>query len=198
MSEKIIAIHQRDKDRYGCPKCGCDTAILGNMYGGGAAPVTCEECKTFYVIVADDLDKSPIGFGNSSTGETVYPEVLKDHPRKGIPWHPYEWPDPRPEGEGEFCTPRGVGYDLACFVKSKKAGERLLELVKEVLLEKEPASWLDWREHEPKWIQFKFQKEEFDLERLDKELRENNNIVTKDILIKCVAPEKKKHALGYA
>jgi hypothetical protein len=184
---KIIAISQRDKDRYGCPNCGCDVSICNNFYGMGALPVTCEECHTKYVILADDLDKSPIGFGTAD-GKTYYPEVV-EHPRKGIPWHPYEWPDPRPDGEGEFCRPRGIGYDLACFVKSKKAGERLLDMVKEVLGNEEPKSWLDYRPREPKWIQFKFQKEEFDLEKLEKQLTDNNRIVTIGILNDCAIKE---------
>ena len=73
---------------------------------------------------------------------------------------------------------------MSGFVKSKQAGERLLEIVKEVLGKEEPASWLDWREYEPTWIQFKFQKEEFDLEKLEK-MAINNRILNKEILIAC-------------
>ena len=54
------------------------------------------------------------------------------HPRIGIPsWH---WmpKDERPE-EGEYWNSRGVGYDLSGFVKTKKAGERILAMVHEVL-----------------------------------------------------------------
>ena len=72
------------------------------------------------------------------------------------------------------------------FVKSKPAGERLLRMVKCVLENDEPKSWLDYREHEPDWIQFKFQKEEFDLEKLDDLARKNNDIITIDILKQCV------------
>ena len=111
------------------------------------------------------------------------PELQK-HPRKGIPWHPYDFPDPRPE-YGEYWSPRGIGYDLSGFVQSKKAGERLLEMVKEVLNKEKPDSWLDWRESEPKWIQFKFQKNEFDLEKLDRLVVENGRIITKEILLAC-------------
>lgn len=53
---------------------------------------------------------------------------------------------------------------------SKLAGERLTRLVKYVLNTDEPH--LDYREFEPNWIQFKFQKEEFNLELLDKLARE--------------------------
>ena len=54
-------------------------------------------------------------------------------------------------------------YDLSGFVKSKQAGERLLEIVKKVLDNSEPKSWLDYRPSEPEWIQFKFNGEEFNL-----------------------------------
>lgn len=41
----------------------------------------------------------------------------------------------------------------------------------------------DWR---PNWIQFKFQKEEFNLELLDKLARANDNIVNEAILRQCM------------
>ena len=78
-----------------------------------------------------------------------------------------------------------IGYDLSGFVKSKPAGERLLELTKEVLGKEKPDSWLDWREDEPEWIQFKFQKNEFDLEKLRNAVIENDFIISKEILMKC-------------
>lgn len=181
---KMIAISERDKDKYGCPYCGCDLAILGNFYGRGAAPVKCEECGKDYVILANGMDECPYKIGNGD-GNIQQPKLQK-HPREGTPWHPYEWPDPRPEdGEGEFCNPRGIGYDMACFVKSKKAGERLKEMVLEVLGKDESTSWLDYRKHEPKWIQFKFQKEEFDLQKLEKAILDNDKVVTKQILMDC-------------
>lgn len=58
-------------------------------------------------------------------------------------------------------------------------------MVKEVLGVEEPKTWLDYREFEPKWIQFKFQSEEFDLEKLEKMAKENNDVMTKEILIVC-------------
>lgn len=97
----------------------------------------------------------------------------------------FEGEDKRPEGGGEYWHSRGIGYDLAGFVVSKEAGERLLTLVKGVLNNDKPKSWLDWRKSQPNWIQFKFQKEEFDLEKLNKLARENNHILTYDILSEC-------------
>lgn len=93
----------------------------------------------------------------------------------------YVAPDKRPE-EGEYWNSRGIGYDLSGFVVSKVAGERLLRMVKLVLETDEPKSWLDYRKNEPNWIQFKFQKEEFDLEKLQSLAKANNNIITIDIL----------------
>lgn len=68
---------------------------------------------------------------------------------------------------------------------SKLAGERLLRLVKYVLDTDNPKSFLDYREYEPNWIQFKFQREEFNLELLDKLAKENDNILNEAILRQC-------------
>ena len=103
----------------------------------------------------------------------------------------YVAPDSKPE-VGEYWNSRGVGYDLSGFVVSKLAGERLTRLVKYVLNTDEPLSYLDYREYEPNWIQFKFQKEEFNLELLDKLARENNDIVDEAILRQCMINDTKE------
>lgn len=184
----MIAISWSDYMKYGCPSCGCDSASGGNFSGHGTSEGTCRECGTNFVLLADGQRKSGIGFGTGKkdeNGKTIfeYPE-LQVHPRKGIPWHKWVQPDPRPE-YGEYWNPRGIGYDLSGFVKSKQAGERLLTMVKEVLGKENPSTWLDWREYEPTWIQFKFQKEEFDLEKLEKMAIENDRILTREILVEC-------------
>lgn len=97
----------------------------------------------------------------------------------------YVAPDSKLE-VGEYWRSRGIGYDLSGFVVSKLAGERLTRLVKYVLNTDKPLSHLDYREFEPNWIQFKFQKEEFNLELLDKLARENENIVNEAILRQCM------------
>ena len=102
----------------------------------------------------------------------------------------YVAPDERPN-EGEYCTSRGVGYDLSCFVKSKLAGERILRMIKYILETDNPKSFLDYREYEPNWIQFKFKKEEFDLTLLDKLIKQNNNVITLEILKQCKTSEIK-------
>lgn len=96
----------------------------------------------------------------------------------------YVAPDSKPEN-GEYWRSRGIGYDLSGFVVSKLAGERLLRLVKYVLNTDTPKSFLDYHEYEPNWIQFKFQKEEFNLELLDKLAKENDNILNEAILRQC-------------
>lgn len=184
----MVAISYSDFLKYGCPFCGCNYARNGNVSGGGTSRGTCKECDSDFVILADDIRKSSFGFGTNQKnerGETIfeYPE-LQPHPRKGIPWHPYTFTDPRPE-YGEYWSSRGIGYDLSGFIKSKQAGERLLMMVKEVLGKDNSDSWLDYREHEPEWIQFKFQKSEFDLEKLHLMATSNNGVLTKEILEEC-------------
>lgn len=103
----------------------------------------------------------------------------------------YVAPDSKPE-VGEYWRSRGIGYDLSGFVVSKLAGERLTRLVKYVLNTDEPLSHLDYRDFEPNWIQFKFQKEEFNLELLDKLARANDNIVNEAILRQCMINDTKE------
>lgn len=98
----------------------------------------------------------------------------------------YTAPDSRPE-VGEYWKSRGASdWDCSGFVVSKLAGERLLRLVKYVLEWDEPKSWLDFRESEPNWIQFKFDATEFDVVLLDKLSKEAGGVITEEILRKCV------------
>ena len=131
-----------------------------------------ENCNSSY-----KLSYSSLSFGKDKT------VLLQFSKNDEIDY--YEGEDKQPEDGGEYWYSRGVGYDLAGFVVSKEAGERLLTLVKDVLNNDKPKSWLDWRKFEPNWIQFKFQEEEFDLEKLDKLAKGNNNILTYDILSEC-------------
>lgn len=185
----MIAISYRDYDRYGCPNCGCDFAVAGNFISCGTSTATCEECHMEFLLLPDGVEVSNVGIGTNRTdkdGSTLFEHPRRiEHPRKGIPKHAHQWPDPRPESGGEYWHPRGIGYDLSGFVKSKKAGERLLGMVKRVLGKDEPASWLDYRPHEPKWIQFKFQESEFDLKKLEQSVNNNNGVLTYEILRRC-------------
>lgn len=95
-------------------------------------------------------------------------------------------PDVRPDGEGEYWQSRGPGYpDISGFVRSKQAGERINQMVDDVLGGPLHLTHLDYRETEPTWIQYKFHKDEFDMEMLDKLTKENNGIITKEIIKKC-------------
>lgn len=101
----------------------------------------------------------------------------------------YVAPDSRPE-DGEYWYSRGIGGsdinpDCSGFVVSKLAGERLRRMVRLVLEKDETESWLDFRESEPNRIQFKFQGSEFDLEKLNELVKNNNDVVTIDILKEC-------------
>lgn len=94
-------------------------------------------------------------------------------------------PDSRPE-VGEYWKSRGPSdFDCSGFVVSKLAGERLLRLVKYILETDNPESWLDFRDYEPNWIQFKFSAKEFNVEKLDKLSTEAEGIITEKILREC-------------
>ena len=100
-------------------------------------------------------------------------------------------PDVRPDGEGEYWHSRGAGVpDISGFVKSKQAGERINMMVDRVLGTYEHKSWLDYREYEPEWIQYKFHQDEFDMERLDEMARANGNVLTEQIVRQCVKPKE--------
>jgi len=162
VKNEIIAVSASSFKHWGCINCGCDYCYGTGVSGYGANPVKCGECETFFIILSDGITKSRMGLGEPA----VYP-LLKEHPRKNIPAHEYVRPDIRPEdGNGEYFQSRGVGYDLAGFVKCKKAGERIVLMFRDVL-NKEPRTWLDYRENEPTWIQVKIQKEDgIDLDKL--------------------------------
>ena len=161
----MIIISNASYKLHGCPNCGCSYGNCRDVIGG-IGKVTCGECGEIYTVAYNGY-------------ENIVP-----HPRASIPAHEYMSPDIRPE-YGEFWNPRGVGYDLSGFVKSKQAGERILEMVKNTLQIECPLSWLDYRPYEPEWIQFKFQKEEFNLEKLYEMAKENKNIITKEMLKMC-------------
>ena len=134
----MLSILYNEYKEWGCPNCGCDSAISGCFSGGGVTTGTCRHCKLTFEIRSDN------GIGTVRYGS--HPENPSDpkseyvmeyarripHPRSGIPaWH-WEPKDVRPE-EGEYWSSRGVGYDLSGFVKTKAAGERILAMVHEVL-----------------------------------------------------------------
>lgn len=101
--------------------------------------------------------------------------------------------DPKDErpAVGEYWKSRGAStFDVSGFITSKAAGLRLLRMVRYVLDTDEPKTWLDYREYEPNWIQFKFSAEEFDVEKLDASSRANGGVITEQILRDCVKAKK--------
>ena len=183
----MIGINYSDYERYGCPNCGCDSAVAGSFVCRGEQTGTCQHCKLTFVLMPDATKITSTRFGTGrkdENGQDIM-EAIKCsiHPRTGTPKWKYVRPDLRPP-EGEYWSPRGIGYDLSGFVKSKQAGERLLEMVQEVLGKDEPETWLDYREREPNWIQFKFQSSEFDLEKLY-DMTHETKIITKEIIKEC-------------
>mgnify|MGYP007070327926 CR=1 FL=1 len=103
----------------------------------------------------------------------------------------YEPKDERPDGGGEYWKSRGASsFDVSGFVSSRAAGLRLLRMVKYVLDTDEPKTWLDYREAEPNWIQFKFSADEFDVEKLDQMATANGNVLTETIVRLCVKGRK--------
>lgn len=97
----------------------------------------------------------------------------------------YSDPDIRPE-YGEYWKSRGVGGgECSGFVNTKEAGERIMRYIKAILETDTPKTRLDYREHEPNWIQLKFSEDEFDLELLDSMTTNNDNVITYEIMVKC-------------
>lgn len=183
----MIGINYLSFEKYGCPNCGCDSAKSGGFIAYGEQIVTCRHCNLEFYLMPDDTKISKVKIGTNrkaSNNEDIMENIPQiSHPRKGVnKWH-YELPDIRPD-YGEYWTPRGIGYDLAGFVKSKPAGERLLELVREILNIEKPETWLDYRKSEPFYIQFKFSKNEFNLEKLY-DLTKDTGIITKEIIQDC-------------
>lgn len=112
---------------------------------------------------------------------TSYNTIKLDDSNKMV----FTAPDSKPE-VGEYWSSRGPGYDLAGFVKSKKAGERIQRMVSYILDKDKTESHLDFREYEPNWIQYKFSPKEFDMEKLDKMSRNNGGVITEQMLRECI------------
>lgn len=187
----MIAVRYSEYEKYGCPNCGSDFSVQDSCCLSSQPGVKCKHCGFHYYVVSDDAfqsDLSRVGVRKDEDDKWVYEKpIIIRHPRIGMNKWRWEAKDEKPEN-GEYARPRGVGYDLAMFIKSKKAGKRILDMVKEVLNNDNPESWLDYREHERTWIQFKFQKEEFDLDKLNDMVKGNNDVLTMEILKECAIP----------
>lgn len=99
--------------------------------------------------------------------------------------------DPKDERPpvGEYWKSRSPSsFDVSGYITSKAAGLRLLRMVKYILDTDEPKTWLDYREYEPNYIQFKFSADEFDVEKLSDLSIANGGIITEQIVRQCVKP----------
>lgn len=139
-----------------------------------------------FLIEHDRLEYRPfsgrISFG--SRGVTVAIEYFDSDIVR------YDPKDERPP-VGEYWKSRGAStFDVSGFITSKAAGLRLLRMVRYILDTDEPKTWLDYREFEPNWIQFKFSAEEFDVEKLDASSRANGGVITEQIIRDCVKAKK--------
>lgn len=171
----MLSILYSDFEQFGCPNCGCDAARGSCVSGGGLSSATCRHCGLHFEVRGSTVYSTckyaayPEDPENPRSEYVMEQAIRIPHPRIGIPsWH---WmpKDERPE-EGEYWSSRGVGYDLSGFVRTKKAGERILDMVHEVLGTKKCKTYLDYRPNEPTWIQFKFDKDEFNLDAIDKSI----------------------------
>lgn len=157
---RVIAVSSSEMQAYGCPHCGYRSGHSA-MSGGGASSWTCGECGKFAIILADGLNKSPLGFGIGKS--FLYPKVRK-HPRSGIPSHGKR--DVRSTDGSEQFRSRGIGMDytpgcfvcggfngmhdnIAAFVQCKTSGERVIKMFDG------KGAYLDYREHEPDYVQVK-------------------------------------------
>ncbi len=174
----MIAIHWSEYEKYGCPNCGCDYSY-SSIRCGNQVPATCGECETNFLLLPDYMEQSTIGLGENSEKP-----IVEKHPREGILKHTYKRPDVKPENGGEFWSPRGIGYDLSGFVKSKEAGERVVAMF-HLALSRPPKTWLDYRPSEPKWIQVKVSDEDADLEKLYS-LTKDSGVITQEIICSVV------------
>lgn len=213
----MIAVKWSEYEKSGCVNCGCEYCYSDGM-SGPTTSVICGECKTQFLIVNDNLQMSSVGFNKDGVMQVLlkparisrnmieknfhsdinavelngyfYP-IPQEHPRKGIAKHKYVKPDVRPEnGIGDFCIPRSVSNDLACFVKSKEAGQRITDMINKINEEFEGKSFsclLDYREHEPNWIQVKINyPDELRALFLSGLIAENGNVITEDIVRKAI------------
>ena len=150
-----IAVSFKAVQQWGCPYCGYRSGH-SPISGGGTVVFVCGECRRSFAILGTGVLKSTIGFGS------FYPK-LQPHPRSGIPSHGAL--DKRPDGGGEFFRSRGIGLDMtpgcfvcgggermysniAAFVQCKESGERVVAMFRQ-------GARLDYREHEPDYVQVK-------------------------------------------
>lgn len=158
----MLSILYSDFEQFGCPNCGCDAARGSCVSGGGLSSATCRHCGLHFEVRGSTVYSTceyaayPEDPENSRSEYVMEQAIRIPHPRIGIPsWH---W------------MPKD---------------ERILDMVHEVLGTKECKTYLDYRPSEPTWIQFKFNKDEFNLDAIDEASRALGGIITKEIIKQC-------------
>jgi hypothetical protein len=184
-----VAVAYLDVRRFGCPYCGQRSGYT-KISGNGTAVVQCAECGLGFAVLAPNVGRSTIGFGD------FYPELIP-HPRYGIPSHGTQ--DKRPQGGGECFRSRDIGLDwipcfmcpgsksylrpnIAAFVQSKKAGERVVAMFKRVA---RGDVCLDFRPSEPNRVQVKLgccSAHKPSLEALDRLTDEAGGVITEAVI----------------
>jgi len=191
--ELPVAVSAEEVSQYGCPYCGYRSFTFP-ISCGGTSVATCGECNRSCAILAAGVTRSRIGFGD------FYPELVK-HPRFGTPSHGKA--DKRPEQGGEYFYSRGIGseanlkclvcgtssidggpvslylHNIAAYVTCKTAGERIVAMFPK------GGARLDYREHEPDYVQVKVGACDHDLpnlEQLHTLTKENGGVITSVII----------------
>ena len=107
------------------PKLWCDSVQGDGLYSVISFG-KCNHCGLHFEIRANKHIECRVRSGvrpkepwNPKSQLIFESGILIKHPRTDIPkWH-WEPKDVRPE-HGEYWSPRGIGYDLSGFVKSKR------------------------------------------------------------------------------
>ena len=76
---KKIAVSIESAARYGCPNCGYRFLQTVTSHNSAAVEMTCRECGTEIVLLAEGVTKFVI-----TSGVMV---SLEAHPREGLPVH---------------------------------------------------------------------------------------------------------------
>lgn len=157
-TKSVVAVSAEEVEQFGCPYCGYRSGSQ-LVSTNGANLIICGECGRDFLVLGPGAIRSTIRIGKE---ETV-PELV-DHPRRGIPSHGQ--PDVRPDqADGEYLFVRGIGSDttpgcficggpnnlynnIAAFVTTKAAGERVVTMFKQ-------GARMDYREYEPDRVQVK-------------------------------------------
>ncbi len=185
-----IAVSAKEMNEFGCPYCGYRSGI-SPISDGRTTVWQCGECGKACLALADGVTQSTIGRGGRDR-ETIYPK-LQDHPRRGTPSHGS--PDVRPESGGEFFRSRGFGLDftpgcficggaegmhhnISAFVRCREAGERIVSMFAS-------GAFLDFRKHEPDYVQVKVgacKDHKHRLEELHSLTHEHQGTITPDMI----------------